>query len=879
MIEGDVDIIDEKPFITRNHNWGQDSIIVVSIPQNQMNSPNHFLNENDQQLYNDVDEAAKICKTMGLENIKIKKEPIDEDGQPVDDDNDFGSVKTILSHKSITSAEKLDPNITVVVVKREPNWEEETSDIGESITTIGHENVVIKIEKKLECEETIENIAKEIDQIKCSSVTITEAVKRSAENIVEDNEAKKMKLITEENDDSENLLVAYHEEYVYDNDHKKQKKKGRPRKAEKAVEKAQKISIARRKSTNKKNKDSSDPIYKCSAQPTVFPSYHEKNRNVSPIEKQKAASTFVANSKISKDGINTEKSKNDSSNVKQKGTSEPVVILKKNEKFHTPTALDSTAKSKCDLSTVTSKHKVTNSKSSIEKSKVDASNDKQRRPSAASSVCSTKSEKTRQSIDSERRKSDPPNEKQNSSSSPKIADNSVNIRKSKKDPLNEKQKNTNLPHSKNDKIPAIIKPTSMPEKKRKESQGREDKTMEITHSINSSKNKKELESQSAQPAMITRRRKTEAAKELAQEKENDKARTSSKNPSGEKSAIKSRKDREISEPVKIPKKLERKLSSPKSCDSAVESQEEANRMTSPVNNRNELVDNTAIGTTNTIDPDLIQLISKFIEEKKNNTEVVPPINAEVPAKTYTVAEYDELDNKYRQSVKELEELKTAMRDIERERAEIDEVTGKLRHMAVSRPFDLMHLKLLGPFTTSRKDNQFILAFQDEISKYADAIPIPSDSTDIIASYFFANIICKYGAPKLVMFDQDVYFQRGVMNSLFKIMNTKIEIKWASPSYDSDSSLYDVITKNLLVGRNFEVWDESVPCRVLIYNTMKHKIMRRTPYEMLYGFSYELPEELLKAPDLKDYENCTKYESEMKAKIQMNYRSTKSEFYH
>lgn len=868
MNEGGVQI-DEKSFITHNHNWPKDSSIVVSIPQDQINSNYHFHNEMDQQLYNDVDEAAKICRTLGLENIKIKSEPIDEVDQPVDDDNDFGSVKTILSHKSVASAGKLNPNITVVFVKREPNSEEETSDIGQSITTIGHENVVIKTEKNLESEETIENIAKEVSQIECPSAAVKETVKRSAENIVENNAAKKMKLITEENNDHENLLVAYHEEYVYDNDQKQKKKKGRPRKTEKPVEKAQKISIARRKSTNKKNKDSSDPIYKCSAQPTVFPNNLEKNRNVSPIEKQKATGKFVANSKISKDGIIIEKCKNDSSNVKQKVMSGPVVMLKKIDKFHTPTVPVSTAKSKCDPPTV--KHKVTNSKSSSEKSIEDPPNDKQRRPSVASSVCPSKTEKQRISIDLERRKSDPPNGKQNTSSTPKIADNSINIGKSKKDPLNEKQKTTNLLQSKNDKISAIFKPTSMPEKKRKESQGTEDKTMTTAHTINSSKNKKESESLSAPPAMITRRRKTEATKELTQEKENDKTRTSTKNPPGEKCAVKSRKEKEIPEPVKLHKKLEKKLSSSKSFDSAVQPQEETNGMTSAMIIRNEIVDNTAINST------LNQIISILTENNKNNTGVVPPNNAEPPAKTYTAAEYDELENKYKQSLNQLEELKTALRDIERERAEIDEVTVKLRHMAVSRPFDLMHLKLLGPFTTSRRDNQYILVFQDEISKYADAIPIPSDSCDIIASHFFSNIICKYGAPKLVMFDQDVYFERGVMNSLFKLMNTKIQIKWALPSYDADSSLYDIITKNLLIGRDFEVWDDSVPCRILIYNTMKHKIMRRTPYEMLYGFSYELPKELLKDPDLKDYENCTKYESEMKAKIQMNYRSTKSEF--
>ena len=70
-----------------------------------------------------------------------------------------------------------------------------------------------------------------------------------------------------------------------------------------------------------------------------------------------------------------------------------------------------------------------------------------------------------------------------------------------------------------------------------------------------------------------------------------------------------------------------------------------------------------------------------------------------------------------------------------------------------RPFKRCALDIVGPTGVTNKGNRYILTFQDDLTKFMAAIPIPTQDTETIAREFVQNIVLKYGIPEVMLNDQ------------------------------------------------------------------------------------------------------------------------------
>ena len=73
------------------------------------------------------------------------------------------------------------------------------------------------------------------------------------------------------------------------------------------------------------------------------------------------------------------------------------------------------------------------------------------------------------------------------------------------------------------------------------------------------------------------------------------------------------------------------------------------------------------------------------------------------------------------------------------------------------PSELVALDVVGPLPLSNQGNKYLLTFVDYLTRYCEAIPIPNQSTDVIARKFIQKIITRYGTPKKLLTDQGRYF--------------------------------------------------------------------------------------------------------------------------
>ena len=71
----------------------------------------------------------------------------------------------------------------------------------------------------------------------------------------------------------------------------------------------------------------------------------------------------------------------------------------------------------------------------------------------------------------------------------------------------------------------------------------------------------------------------------------------------------------------------------------------------------------------------------------------------------------------------------------------------------SQPFERCALDIVGQTGVTNKGNRNILTFQDDLTKFVAAIPIPKQDAKTAAREFVQNVVLKYGIPEVILTDQ------------------------------------------------------------------------------------------------------------------------------
>jgi hypothetical protein len=186
-----------------------------------------------------------------------------------------------------------------------------------------------------------------------------------------------------------------------------------------------------------------------------------------------------------------------------------------------------------------------------------------------------------------------------------------------------------------------------------------------------------------------------------------------------------------------------------------------------------------------------------------------------------------------------------------------------------RPFEKCALDVVGPITETKSGNKYILTFQDDLTKFLVAIPIPQQDAETVAKEFVLNIVLKFGAPAQVLTDQGSNFLSDLFKSTCKLLKIR-KIQTTAFHPESNGSLercHRVLTEYLrhYVREDQTNWDEWIPYAVYVYNTTVHTTTAYTPFELVYGFRSEVPSALREIPEVQyNYEN---YLTELSGRLQ------------
>ncbi|KAJ4441307.1 hypothetical protein ANN_11161 [Periplaneta americana] len=163
---------------------------------------------------------------------------------------------------------------------------------------------------------------------------------------------------------------------------------------------------------------------------------------------------------------------------------------------------------------------------------------------------------------------------------------------------------------------------------------------------------------------------------------------------------------------------------------------------------------------------------------------------------------------------------------------------------VVKPFELVSMDILGPFSKTTSGNVYLLTFMDAFTKWSEAIPIPDQTAETVAREFVTKIIARHGTPKQVLTDQG----RNFVSTLFKEVCKLLRIKkiQTSPYHPMANGLVErshqtfTAMMSHFVRKDQRDWDKWIAIVQMAYRSTPHSVTGYSPFFLLYGREMPLP---------------------------------------
>ena len=145
---------------------------------------------------------------------------------------------------------------------------------------------------------------------------------------------------------------------------------------------------------------------------------------------------------------------------------------------------------------------------------------------------------------------------------------------------------------------------------------------------------------------------------------------------------------------------------------------------------------------------------------------------------------------------------------------------------------------MGPFPTTVRQLKFLVVGINYFTKWVEAEALATITEKNIRSFVWRNIICKYGIPRVLVFDNGKQFD----NSAYRDFCSELGIKdhYSSPVHPQANGQVEVtnwsflkIIKTWLEGVK-GIWSDELPSVLWAYRTTARTPTRETPFRLAYG---------------------------------------------
>ncbi|XP_077226343.1 uncharacterized protein LOC143859575 [Tasmannia lanceolata] len=178
--------------------------------------------------------------------------------------------------------------------------------------------------------------------------------------------------------------------------------------------------------------------------------------------------------------------------------------------------------------------------------------------------------------------------------------------------------------------------------------------------------------------------------------------------------------------------------------------------------------------------------------------------------------------------------------------------SELHSMTSPWPFSVWGIDIIGKvYPKSSSGHEYILVAIDYFTKWIEAASYASITSNTVAKFIRANIICRYGVPHELISDNGSHFKKEVVHLCeeFKIKHHK-----SSPYRPQTNGAVEAANKNIKViiskmTETYKDWSNKLPFALWAYRTSIRSSTGVTPYSLVYGMEAVLPVEV-RIPSLR-----------------------------
>ncbi len=171
----------------------------------------------------------------------------------------------------------------------------------------------------------------------------------------------------------------------------------------------------------------------------------------------------------------------------------------------------------------------------------------------------------------------------------------------------------------------------------------------------------------------------------------------------------------------------------------------------------------------------------------------------------------------------------------------------LHPIQVGQPFDRVGMDIVGPLPVTLRGNKYIVVATEYLTKWPEARAIPDAKAASVVSFFYEDIICRHGCPKVLLTDQGTHFVNELLNSLCLRLGVQHKLSTAyRPQTNGLTERFNRTLCETLAKFSMEDqqnWDLYLPSALFAYRTIRQGTTRFEPFYLTYGRDAILPIEI------------------------------------
>lgn len=187
-----------------------------------------------------------------------------------------------------------------------------------------------------------------------------------------------------------------------------------------------------------------------------------------------------------------------------------------------------------------------------------------------------------------------------------------------------------------------------------------------------------------------------------------------------------------------------------------------------------------------------------------------------------------------------------------------------------KPFDVISIDTVGPLPKSIKNNRYCITIQCDLTKYIIIIPISNKESTTIARALVEQFILVYGNFLEMRSDQGSEYNNEIFCQIAKILKFKQTFSTAyhPQTIGALERNHRCLNEYLrsFTNEHHNDWDDWIQFYSFVYNTTPHSDTEFTPFELIFGRTANLPQDIFKNKIELVY-NIENYYTELKYKLQ------------